>query len=47
MDNKTAFGLGFLMICFLSVDYVYYDMSNSLYLFTKLASLIDHMAFWR
>ena len=47
MDNKTALVLALMVLCFLAVDYIYYSMALSAFLFMKLVALIDEISFWR
>ena len=47
MTNQIAIGLGLLIVAGLGLDALLYGSDGILFLFRKLAELIEWLAFWR
>lgn len=47
MTNRIAIILGFLIICAIAVDYIYYGTEHVVFLAKKMTDLIEWLAFWR
>jgi len=47
MDNRTALGLGAVILLALGLDFVLQGGEGTLFLLRKFADLIDYVAFWR
>jgi hypothetical protein len=47
MTNRIALVLGFLIICAIVADYIYYGTEHTVFLAKKMTDLIEWLAFWR
>ncbi|WP_212524610.1 hypothetical protein [Actibacterium sp. MT2.3-13A] len=47
MSDKVALFLALVIVAALGADYVFADLSNSLFLARKLSDLRVYIAFWR